>query len=176
MFKNPISLVPTNISLADGETNIGGILDMIRLIPVSQMSWDDSLISEGILSLNKINIDDNANIINIDIAPDSGIFMEIMVITENGSYWLQEILFDIPKNNPSLSAWILQNCEVGFFVMLCTKNRESIILGGMEQPIRFLEESGSPSNRAGQNRRTWKLSGMVAHPAYFLSTNYININ
>jgi hypothetical protein len=176
MFKNPISLVSTDVSLADGERNIGGILDMIRLIPITQMSWDDGLINGGIIPSNLLIIEANINIANIVLAPDSGIFLETMSITESGSYWLQEILFDIPKNKPSLSSWIMQNFEVDFFVMLCTKNRESMILGGIEQPLRFLEESGSPSNRAAQNKRTWKLSGMVSHPAYFISANYTDIN
>lgn len=176
MFKNPISQISAISQLAEGEMNVGGILDEIRLIPVEQVTLIDAVLIDGMLPTRFMIIEEGASILDLKLAPDSGFLLETMNTSENGNVWLQELSFDLAKNRADLSRWVAQHHEVEFLAFITTKNKASMLLGDLTQPIRFSEETSNSGLRAGQNKRMWKLAGVVEHPAYFLRQNYQEID
>jgi hypothetical protein len=176
MFKKPFSQISAISPLDDGEMNVGGILDEIRLIPAVQVKLIDAILADGMLPTRFMIIEEGASILDLKIAPDSGFFVETMGIVEGGESWLQEVSFDLAKNRPDLTSWLEQHIEVEFLAFITTKNKASMLLGDLAQPLKFSEETSASGLRAGQNKRVWKLAGMVEHPAYFLRQNYQDID
>jgi hypothetical protein len=172
MFKQPFFPIANIEALPLGEVNVGGILDRIRLIPAAQVRRVATPLSDGILPTDFMYADLDTSFVDVHLSVDSGLFLETMQTTVNGNAWLQELSFDLAKTSGFLSNWIAQNIEIEFFAFITDKNRKSFLLGDLCQPLKFTEDVGSPSGRAGQNKRQWKLSALVCHPAYGLFREY----
>ena len=157
------------------QINVGGLVNSIRLIPLrSVVSIAEQV--NGILPLNPIIALPSMRFYDIEIADNSGLHEETMTTGANENFWLEEVSFDIAKNRPGMVAFLREMNQVEWLVMVMTKNHDSFLLGDIEQPLLLSEDSATTEGRAGANKRVWKLSGMVKHPAYRIVGSYVDID
>lgn len=167
MFRDPLSSI-TSISSAIETINIAGIKDTIHIMPVNSVLSLEEPNVDGFLPLDYIEFQQNSSVKKIKVVFDSGLFTETLSKSDNGHYWIPEILFDIAKDDAGLQIWLSKNISFGFLAWITTKNDNHYLIGDIEQPL-FIEETiNSSGQRAGLNKTSWKFTGQVSHPAYGL--------
>ena len=174
MLKNPLLDISNLSSLVNQGTNVGGILDKIRLIPVEYIDsigdiGGNGKMNTGCMILNKVFW------IDLEFTKNSGQYQEALTKSEPGDFWTQELHFDLAKNNAEKSSWLYNNIEVGFVAFILDKNRECYLLGNKDTPLFIMSDSFESSIRAGQNKRKFVFSANVEHPAFSLSQAYTEL-
>lgn len=155
--------------------NVGGLMNTIRLIP---MVWVKAVseATNGMMPPEILILDENAQFYDIEIADDSGRYVETMVLTENGEQWLLDLSFDLPKNRPGTVAFLNDMIQVEWLVMFENRNHTSYLMGDIDTPLLLKEEAAMSDGRGGTNKRIWKISGISKSPSNCLSQNFRDIN
>lgn len=158
-----------NINPQDGESNIGGILNRVRLIPVLMISsFEPPALNDIVLGVDAIRLKADSTMVDFVVAHGTGSFSQEMQENEHGESYFINLNVELPKERPSVATFLHRNRKYGYLAVVEDKNGYVHILGCMAQPL-FIKGNVVSSGSLGQkNNRVLTLSTTQEHEAYYL--------
>lgn len=158
-----------NINPQDGESNIGGILNRVRLIPVLAISsFEPAGLNDIVLSLNAISLWASSSVVDLVVAHGTGNYTQEMQENEHGESYFINLNLELPKERPSVATFLHRSRKYGFIAVVEDKNGYVHVLGTLEQPM-FIKGNVMTSGSLGQkNNRVLTLTTTQEHEAYYL--------
>lgn len=158
-----------NINPQDGESNIGGILNRVRLIPVLMISsFEPPALNDIVLGVDAIRLKADSTMVDFVVAHGTGSFSQEMQENEHGESYFINLNVELPKERPSVATFLHRNRKYGYLAVVEDKNGYVHILGCMAQPL-FIKGNVVSSGSLGQkNNRVLTLTTNQEHEAYYL--------